>query len=333
MIPSTYCFTTCRVGTEHALKAEMSRLRPKWHPAFSRPGFVSFKLPGPVPPDHRLDAVFVHAYGFSHGKSSLANAPADVLRFVAALAPATPPHLHCFARPLSESGELPTVLTQPAADLASRLHDSGAFAPDPAARDGTLVIDVLLVDADAVVFGCHIHGPSHSPHPGGRPPLEKPGDAPSRAWLKFEEAMLWHPAQVAAGQTAVEIGSAPGGTARALLARGARVIAVDPANMDPGLPLQHIRKTAAAVAPGDLPPAFDWLLIDINDNPGATMRWALHFAALSATPPSLLLTLKLSDWSLASEIPRHLHRLAKAGYPRARARQLFFGRREIVLLA
>src|SRR4051794_24522908 len=38
-----FVFMTCRAGAEAALKAEVARAMPAWRPAFSRPGFLTFK--------------------------------------------------------------------------------------------------------------------------------------------------------------------------------------------------------------------------------------------------------------------------------------------------
>ena len=51
-------------------KGELARRWPDFHVAFSRSGFLTFKLPeGPyLPPDFDLESVFARAYGFSLGK-------------------------------------------------------------------------------------------------------------------------------------------------------------------------------------------------------------------------------------------------------------------------
>ena len=310
----------------------MAMLRPGWRPAFSRPGFVSFKVPAALDPGFPLDSIFALTHAVSWGTASLADAPARVAEVLAVITGPDKPKLHCWARSVSETRESPNPLDPIARALGTALMNSGGFAAESLARDGDMVVDVLVIDADMVVFGCHRHDRGHSPYPGGHPPLVLPAEAPSRAWLKFEEAMLWHPKPILPGQIAVEIGSAPGGTAFALLARGAKVISIDPAAMAPQLDLHHIRKLAGGVEPSDLPASFDWLLIDINDNPGSTIRLALRFIVLSKSRPSLILTLKTTDWLAYESVPDYRRKLARLGYRDILARQLFHGRREIVLL-
>ena len=330
---SFHCFATCKVGAQSAFKKEIANLHPDWHPAFMRPGFVSFKVPAALDPGFTLDSMFALTHAVSLGTARMDDAVARVAGVLPEISGNSVPKLHCWARSTSETRESPNPLDPLARALESSLRQSGAFQPETRAGAGDLVVDVMVVDAGMVVIGWHRHHPGHSPFPGGHPPLVLPADAPSRAWMKFEEALLWHPKPIVAGQIAVEIGSAPGGTAHALIARGAKVISIDPAAMDPRLDLHHIRKLAGGVEPADLPPSFDWLLIDINDNPGSTIRLATRFIGLSRKRPSLILTLKTSDWMDFEHVPDYRRRLARLGYRDIRARQLFHGRREIVLLA
>src|SRR4029077_16454561 len=65
-----FLYAACQVGAERALKAEMARNWPDFHFAFSRPGFLTFKLPpaAGLSDDFDPHAVFARAYGFSLGK-------------------------------------------------------------------------------------------------------------------------------------------------------------------------------------------------------------------------------------------------------------------------
>src|SRR5262245_55275961 len=65
-----FVFVCCQRGFEAAIKAELAASHPAFRPAYSRPGFLTFK----VPPDHLLDekfelkSVFTRTHGFSLGK-------------------------------------------------------------------------------------------------------------------------------------------------------------------------------------------------------------------------------------------------------------------------
>ena len=65
-----HLFTTCQVGAEGALKAELGRTWPGFRFAFSRPGFVTFKLPDAcgLADDFDLRSVFARTYGFCLGR-------------------------------------------------------------------------------------------------------------------------------------------------------------------------------------------------------------------------------------------------------------------------
>src|SRR5687767_3743208 len=65
-----FVFVTCQVGAEPALKSELARRWPQWRFAYSRPGFLTFKLPADaaLTDDFALDSVFARAYGLTLGK-------------------------------------------------------------------------------------------------------------------------------------------------------------------------------------------------------------------------------------------------------------------------
>ena len=66
-----FLFITCQVGAERTVKDELARRWADFQPAFSRPGFLTFKLPGDctLPPDFDLGAIFARAHGFSLGSA------------------------------------------------------------------------------------------------------------------------------------------------------------------------------------------------------------------------------------------------------------------------
>jgi len=67
-----FLYVTCQQGAEPALKAELAVELPEARLAYSRPGFVTFKLEKPIekPKQFRLRATFARSYGFSLGKVS-----------------------------------------------------------------------------------------------------------------------------------------------------------------------------------------------------------------------------------------------------------------------
>jgi 23S rRNA (cytidine2498-2'-O)-methyltransferase len=65
-----FLFITCQIGAERAVKEEMARCWKDFRFAYSRPGFLTFKLPEKhrLAEDFGLNSVFTRAYGFSLGK-------------------------------------------------------------------------------------------------------------------------------------------------------------------------------------------------------------------------------------------------------------------------
>jgi 23S rRNA (cytidine2498-2'-O)-methyltransferase len=173
------------------------------------------------------------------------------------------------------------------------------------------------VDDDAVRFtvvddgwaSIHRHRPGvTSPFPAGVFDASTlPPAAPSRAWLKLEEAIRTFALPVTSGQSAVDIGCAPGGASYALLQRGLSVIGIDPNDVDDVVladkRFDHVQNTSTRVEPI---PA-DWVLLDVNVPPGTALRGALPFIDVARV--GIVLTLKMKDWSLAAEVPGWLRRL------------------------
>lgn len=94
--------------------------------------------------------------------------------------------------------------------------------------------------------------------------------APSRSYLKVEEAYGILGREPASGETVADLGAAPGGWSYSALRHGARVVAVDNGPLKGGAaghPLvTHLREDAFTFrpAPGK---AFDWLFCDMIENP------------------------------------------------------------------
>jgi 23S rRNA (cytidine2498-2'-O)-methyltransferase len=252
--------------------------------------------------------------------------------------------LHVFARggadPEQEVGE---VSGPPVTELRDRLASAappGTFAPPRPPRVGDLVLDVILAEGEAPWLGCHVHGDGHSPHPGGRVTLTLPAEAPSRAWLKIEEALRWSGLPLRAGEVALELGSAPGGTSWALLDRGLTVIGVDPGAMDPRVlarpGFSHLKMTVGELRREHLPRQVDWLLLDVNLAPQVALHQTRRIVSmLRPTLRGVILTLKLNDqnWKTAAEVPALCKRVAGMGLVSVRATHLAANRCEICIVA
>ena len=338
---SPFVFATCHLGAERALKAEVARDRPDLRPAFGRPGLVTWKATAPEGVPSLLDAVFARVTGFALGP---AGSTGEVIEHARALGAKPPLRLHAFPRDakhpregdvtdeasLAAAAELRAALLAAAPDL---LVD-----PEALPRQGDPVLDVIVAPGEPHFVGHHVHGPRRSPHAGGRIPVEVPGDAPSRAFRKIEEAIVWSGMAVGAGQIAVEIGSAPGGASLALLRRGLAVTGVDPGAMAPVVlahpRFRHLRLPVAELRLDDLPPRVDWLILDVNLAPQVALHAARALvAARRRSLRGVFFTLKLNDWSLAERVPDLLRRVEAMGLAQVRATQLPSNRQEICVVA
>jgi 23S rRNA (cytidine2498-2'-O)-methyltransferase len=94
--------------------------------------------------------------------------------------------------------------------------------------------------------------------------------APSRSYLKIEEAYGILGCEPAPGESVCDLGAAPGGWSYSAAKRGARVVAVDNGPLKGGAlghpQIDHRREDAFGFAPADGAP-FDWLFCDLVESP------------------------------------------------------------------
>lgn len=99
--------------------------------------------------------------------------------------------------------------------------------------------------------------------------------APSRSYLKVEEAYGLLSREPQPGETVVDLGAAPGGWSYSAAKRGARVIAIDNGPLKGGAlghpQIEHRREDAFRFrpAPGE---RFDWLFCDLVEDPHHVLR-------------------------------------------------------------
>jgi 23S rRNA (cytidine2498-2'-O)-methyltransferase len=119
---------------------------------------------------------------------------------------------------------------------------------------------------------------------GGQRRMADDDAAPSRSYLKVEEAYIVLGREPAADETVGDLGAAPGGWSYSAAKRGARVIAVDNGPLKGGAlnhPLiEHRLEDAFKFAP---PPSvtYDWLFCDLVEEPHHVMQniaglWLAH---------------------------------------------------------
>ncbi|MDE3084086.1 MAG: rRNA methyltransferase [Verrucomicrobiota bacterium] len=125
---------------------------------------------------------------------------------------------------------------------------------------------------------------------GGQRRMADDPAAPSRSFLKIEEAYGVLGRELAAGESVCDLGAAPGGWSYSAAKRGARVIAVDNGPLKGGAlahPLiEHRREDAFCFKPSG-GERFDWLFCDLVEEPHHVLRdlvrpwlagcWCRHF--------------------------------------------------------
>jgi len=342
----------CQGGAEAALRQRAAVVAPGLRPAAWRRGVVTFRVapsaapgaasgsgPGPaVAADLIFARAVVHSLGQATGKepSALAEAAVSLARgagtgFVNA---------HVWSRTESP-GRGPRLATDPAPAVRASLLELLGLAAEtpPVAAGGEHVLDCVLDEPGRAWVGWHRVADVASSWPGGIHPAATeplPTGVVSRAWLKLDEAIRIFGIPLVAGEQAIELGAAPGGACQRLLEAGLRVVAVDPAILDPAVAtaagLTHWRMRARDV-PRERFRGCDWLLADMNIDPRSTL------AALGrvATAPGvhlagIIATLKIPHWSRAAELPAWLDDFRSWGFTPA-ARQLSTAGREVCVVA
>ena len=110
---------------------------------------------------------------------------------------------------------------------------------------------------------------------GGQRRMADDSLAPSRSYLKVEEAFTVLGREPAAGELVVDLGAAPGGWSYSAAKHGARVLALDNGPLKGGAldnPLiEHRRADAYGYRPGPGERA-DWLFCDLVDDPHHVLR-------------------------------------------------------------
>ncbi len=348
MDDSLFLFVCCQPGAESALKNELAVAHSEWRFAFSRPGFVTFKWTGtkPLSPRFQLKSVFARTHGWSLGPLPAADWRSRVVARLDGLQDRHFHQLHVWQRPRrGPASGLPVVVTEATVEFAEQIRAElvarGRLAAEvivnQQAMQGQSVLDCVMIAPDQWWLGWHQVAAFGQRWPGGVPQIQEPPVMVSRAYLKMREAMAWSGFPFRAGDRCVELGSAPGGAAQALLEAGLMVMGVDPARMHPKVLSDsnfiHVRKRGAEVRRREYRD-YKWLVVDSNVAPTHTLDTVESIVTHPATSVTgLLLTLKLPEWELAEKIVDYVRRVQSWGYDDVRCRQLACNHQEVCLAA
>jgi 23S rRNA (cytidine2498-2'-O)-methyltransferase len=106
----------------------------------------------------------------------------------------------------------------------------------------------------------------------GQKRMKNDMDAPSRSFLKIEEAFSVFAAMPVAGDVVVDLGAAPGGWSYAASKRGAQVMAIDNGPLKKGAAgnpnIRHYREDAFKWLPSQ---PVDWLFCDMVEEPSIVL--------------------------------------------------------------
>ncbi len=345
MSDSAFVYFVCQAGTEPQLKREIIAQFPHWKLAFSRPGFLTMKTGVPATRQLNLKSTFARTFGWSlqrlSGNDAMVLAEQAAELFVVSGAR----QLHVWQRDSNIPGErgyepFTTSLAEEIAQLIlAAIVRRGEKPPtvNRPAKPISLVFDVALVEPGQWWLGQHHVNQVAQQWPGGVPCEFQRSDVISRAYYKLAEALLWSHMTIRKGDVCTELGSAPGGAVQRMLEFGARVIAVDPAELDEALQnhpqVTHLRMRTRQIPKKEIA-GTRWLFADLNVAPDYTLAALEDIVQHRATKvQGLVATLKMTDWKLAEHLETYRQRVKSWGFKMVQTRQLAFGRQEICLVA
>lgn len=336
-----FVFLVCQQGAETPLKSQLLAAGGPLRLAFSRPGVLTFKLgaeDAAVP-----QGWLIRQSGYAFRTIKGANAT-ELVAQALELAGSDWDAVHVFQRDPHLPGMRgfepgATELTHAVGSLFAKAFE--AINQEPSINSicplGSRVLDILLVEPDQWLIGHHRATERHQCWPGGAYPLPTAAEMVSRAYYKMSEAVAWSDLPIESGDAIVEIGSAPGGSCQRLLDLGLKVTGLDPAEMDPMIleheRFEHWRSKSSAVRRKNFA-KFRWLAADANVTPSYTLDAVEDIVNYPTSGfEGLILTLKLTDYSLADDMLAYIQRVRSWGFERVEVRQLATNRREFCLVA
>ena len=225
----------------------------------------------------------------SFQQEALDSLAAAVAQRVAALPPPSPLVLQAFTPDTPQGNALAAQAEALREAVRALLPASRLLKDADRAREAGALLVSLCVAPGITVVGAVPAVDALSLAPGGRRRMKRAGESPSRASMKLEEALDGLPFEPGRGDVCADLGAAPGGWTQRLVARGAKVIAVDPAKLMPELAssprVRHVQESAFAFAPEE---PVDWLFCDMAWRPLEVAQllakwgrrgWASHLVA------------------------------------------------------
>jgi len=338
--PGFFTFTLTQVGSEKWLKKEIAKEAPALKFAYSRPGFLTYKSETPVkhPPRFTFARITARSYGkFKTSQLDLLKKQIDELR---AKLDATKLKIHLCVRDCIASEDDPK--NDPSAGWMAHWREKiQALIDAPLnleASNQDPIIHLVITDEDEIWVGHSVKRTWNWGLPGGRLSYGLPEAAPSRAYLKIEEAIALTGLRFEKSDRAIEIGSAPGGACFALLERGLSVSGIDRGEMAAVVQKNPRFKWYASsirdfsIAYED--PKAEWVLVDMNTEPRVSVKESLPL--LEHTLPTLcgiFFTMKVNNDAILDDLPVLAESLVrKLGLKKFQMTQLPSNRSEVCFM-
>ncbi len=293
---------------ETVLKSEMAEKYRDFHPAFGRPGLVTFKCPA-IPASFQLFTA--DSWGVGLG---MASSQAEFDNLTAGLE-----YRSVWGRD-RETGFLTEAPVKPTLT-----------------KNSPRVLDVIVAPDEPAYIGWH---PVTRRFPRA---VQAPERAPSRSYRKFAEALQFTRAPFKEGDRVLEFGGSPGGASLAMLENGLSVFSIDPGPMDPSVAahskFKQFPEQIAAFQREQFPEKIQWFVVDLGMSPAKALRsLQRYFPPYKRTLKGAFLTLKLNDVGWLKDITTWQRQLREFGLveqqwghlPACRQEVFVFGKTKLI---
>lgn len=186
--------------------------------------------------------------------------------------------------------------------------------------------------AQGLIFSLAPPAQLSSSEPGGRLRMKMDPRAPSRSYLKIEEAFVRLGCEPQENQTVIDLGAAPGGWSFAFAKRGCQVTSIDngPLKIEDACirRIEHLHRDGLTFQLGKLQPPVDWLVGDMLIPPGQALG-LLRYWVDGHHCHQLVMNIKLPQLNPLPAMQPILDWLQR--HPNLQVRQFYHDRREVTV--
>ncbi len=202
-------------------------------------------------------------------------------------------------------------------------------------KENYLIVQVCMDRADHIYLSIHPKSLLIHAYPGGEQRMPFDSKSPSRSYLKLFEAVSRMPERPMPGQTAIDLGAAPGGWTYYLLKQGCKVTAVDNGSLKipntaslPGS-LSIVKTDGMLFSPAEK--EYDWLCCDMLRPPRQTLdllaKWIEH-----GWMKSFVVNVKLPQKNPVAMLQEARDYLAEQNLAFLKIKQLYHDRDEVTIM-